>query len=540
MNPQILFGKRFRTPNLSIFLLLKLGHYAMNILTKALKVLGVPYTSYYASKVYEEHPFRESMFGLSQIFKHYDVQCYGIRLNEKSEITRLPMPCIMHFPNDFVLTTGVTEDKVDFWWNGNQMNLEKHAFFRQWTGEALLFDETGKAAEPDYAKHQRMQWMQSLTSILPFLCFTALGFIHLLSTATLNICWLALPLSISILMCYITILLLREQMHLGSSVAEILCSSLSHGSCNNVLESNASKLMGYFSWSEIGLGFAAGSVLSMLLYSENIWALLVITACATPYTLWSVWYQWKIARSWCILCLIVQVLLWAQFLTLWIVSVWLDSLHSFDWTSMLQIGLLLLGCILIVHWGVGIITDAMQLPEWKHSYRRLKSNAKVFAAMQESQKQLPTGPFAATAISFGRAGAPHVLTILTNPYCNPCALMHQRLKKVNTSKVRIDYILSSFDVDREKTNKFLIAAYQQLGRDRALAVFDAWFAGGRTQGNDFFATYHLDPETPDVIEQHHLHQQWREKTGIHATPTLLFDGRRFPDEYKLEDLDDLL
>ena len=512
----------------------------MNILTKTLKMLGVPYTSSYANKIYEEHPYRESMFGLSQIFRHYRIQNYGLRLKDKSEMVHLPMPCIMHFPNDFVLVTKATENEVNFWWNGNQMNLEMQAFCRQWTGETLLFDQTENALEPDYMKHQRKQWLRVLTYMLPFLCFIVLLFIHLLSMATMHLCWLALPLAITILMSGTTVLLVREQMHLRSSVSEALCSSFSQGSCNNVLESNASKLWGYLSWSEIGLGFAIGSALSMLIYPECLWGLLIITACATPYTLWSIWYQWKVAHTWCILCLIMQMLLWIQLSALWFVSVQLNLRHVTDLVSLLQVGLLLLGCILAVHWCVGIVTDALQLPEWKHSYRRLKANAKVFAALQESQQQLPTGPSKATAISFGQADAPHVLTVLTNPYCNPCAQMHQRLKRLNTGKVRIDYILSSFNADKETTSKLLIAAYQQLGPDRALAVFDAWFAGGREQGNDFFTSYRLDPETPDVLAQHRLHQQWREKTGIHATPTLLFDGKRFPDEYKLEDLDDLL
>lgn len=512
----------------------------MNILTKTLSVLHVPYTSSYANRIYEEHPNRGNLYGLSQLFLQYAISCQGVRLSNKSEIKHLPMPCIMHFSQDFVLVSKVSDSDVSIWWNGNQLHLSLEKFLSQWSGVALLLSRGVKAMETDYVQHLKNEAIRHTSTAICFLCFLCLVIMHALSSYGPECVWLFLPLFIFTLIGLISFMLVREQMHLNSPLVEAVCSSLSRGSCNNVLESKAAKLFGNISWSEIGLGFSIGSILCILVYTQHLTALLAFCACSLPYTVWSVWYQWRKVRSWCILCLVVQLLLWFQLSALFLVSIQLPSLLPLGWTSLLQVGLLLLGCILAVHWCVGIVTDALQLSEWKHSYRRLKANAKVFAALQESQQQLPTGPSKATAISFGQADAPHVLTVLTNPYCNPCAQMHQRLKRLNTSKVRIDYILSSFNADKETTSKLLIAAYQQLGPDRALAVFDAWFAGGREQGNDFFTSYHLDPETPDVLAQHHLHQQWREKTGIHATPTLLFDGKRFPDEYKLEDLDDLL
>jgi protein-disulfide isomerase len=32
------------------------------------------------------------------------------------------------------------------------------------------------------------------------------------------------------------------------------------------------------------------------------------------------------------------------------------------------------------------------------------------------------------------------------------------------------------------------------------------------------------------------HEEWKEKTGLQATPTILVNGYKLPDHYKIEDL----
>ena len=83
--------------------------------------------------------------------------------------------------------------------------------------------------------------------------------------------------------------------------------------CNNILESDAAKIGGVLSWSEVGLGYFISNITLLICYPSLISYLSIINICALPYTLWSVWYQYKIAKQWCVLCLLVQLLLWVLF-----------------------------------------------------------------------------------------------------------------------------------------------------------------------------------------------------------------------------------
>ena len=65
-------------------------------------------------------------------------------------------------------------------------------------------------------------------------------------------------------------------------------------------------------------------------------------------------------------------------------------------------------------------------------------------------------------ILFGNPNAGLQITILTNPFCNPCAKMHKRIEEhLETvhDKVCIQYIFSSFSPDLDFANKYLIAVY---------------------------------------------------------------------------------
>src|SRR6202000_2271777 len=85
-----------------------------------------------------------------------------------------------------------------------------------------------------------------------------------------------------------------------------------------VLQSKASHIGG-ISWSAIGFTYFTGSLLFQLfagMINPVALSLLAwINLAALPYVLFSVFYQWRVARQWCVLCLSVQVLLVLQFVT---------------------------------------------------------------------------------------------------------------------------------------------------------------------------------------------------------------------------------
>lgn len=509
----------------------------MNILTHTLKALHVPFNSDYANQLYEEHPYRNSLYGLSQILKKYGIDNSGIRLEDKSQIHSVDTPCIMMHSNDFVFVSKVTDQDVRYWWNGQKMQLPIHEFLKYWQGVVLLLDKGSDASEPDYTSH-RVARRKSFAIRFFAVAFVLVSlFVHLLRTSQ-NVGLQYVP---SVLACWaligVSCLLVGQQMNLDSSIAQRICSSLRRGGCNKVTESSAAKLFDTLSWSEVGLGFSVGCLLCMLMYDGAVGELSLICGCALPYTFWSVWYQWRRVRDWCALCLIAQALIWILAGTLFI-SGGADCLCAISLARLVEVGMLLAGSVLVAHVVIEVKTKSLTTSAWKFAYRRIKADENVFHALQSSQMVCPTGSDA-TGLTFGSKDASHVLTVFTNPYCNPCAEMHKRLSLLKSDSIRMEFVTTSFGGDKDEVNRYLIAAYQQLGQQKALEVFNSWYAFGKAKGVAFFKPYSLNPHTDEVAAEWQRHKQWVEQTKVYATPVLIYDGRTLSPEYQVEDLFDL-
>ena len=132
-----------------------------------------------------------------------------------------------------------------------------------------------------------------------------------------------------------------------------------------------------------------------------------------------------------------------------------------------------------------------------------------------------------------------MITIFTNPFCNPCAKMHVRaenLLKETNENICIQYIFSSFNESLEYANRYFNAIYLETSEEMAWQLYTTWFAGGKIQKEAFFNNLQLDMTIPAIEAEFQKHESWKEKTKLRATPTILVNGYKLPDNYKIEDL----
>jgi len=337
-------------------------------------------------------------------------------------------------------------------------------------------------------------------------------------------------------------------MHVQSQYADKICSLFKQNDCNNVLESKAAKLWGLFGWSEIGLGYFSTNVLLILYLPFTIYYLVIINIFALPYSFWSIWYQRTKAKQWCVLCLIVQVLLWAIFITNYLFGY--IQLPTFSYSviqSFIFLGICYSASILLINALVPKFNADRAVPILRQAINSMKADEDVFKALLKQQPFYETND-SDSIIRFGNPNTPLRLTILTNPYCYPCSRMHKRietlLQKMN-GNISVQYILSSFDESLDSTNKYLIAAClaspsspspKWRGGESTQQLFTDWFEKGKELRDDYFKNMNLDMENPIVEIEFQKHKAWRKKTQLRATPTVLLNGYQLPENYKVEDL----
>ena len=126
---------------------------------------------------------------------------------------------------------------------------------------------------------------------------------------------------------FFSILLLLETYGFQFKIINRFCSNKSGSNgCSPVVLSKGATIIGEISWSDIGIVYFLSMYIISLLFSyeSNNLALIISSFIAFPYTIFSVYYQWKIAKSWCRMCLMVQFIL----IVLFILSIIVLSGHN--------------------------------------------------------------------------------------------------------------------------------------------------------------------------------------------------------------------
>lgn len=324
-------------------------------------------------------------------------------------------------------------------------------------------------------------------------------------------------------------------MHIQSEYADKICSLFKKGDCNDILESEAAKLGGGIGWSEVGLGYFLANMLILFFMPSLLPYLVLINICALPYSFWSVWYQKFKAKQWCTLCLIVQVLLWAIF----IVSLIFNFVQWPVWniTDILITGCLYVIPIFVINQLIPGLSERQKNETITQELNSIKADENVFFAMLKKQPYYEVDR-KTSSILWGNLESKILVTVLTNPHCNPCAKMHKRIENVlnETNNLCIQYMFSSFNEDLDSSNKFLSAIYTQQSEQDRKTTFDNWFEFGKNKKEDFLAQYNVNVEDESVQQEFEKHEAWKNSTGLRATPTILVNGYKLPDNYKIEDL----
>ncbi|MDR0864404.1 MAG: hypothetical protein LBO74_05665, partial [Candidatus Symbiothrix sp.] len=461
-----------------------------NVFTSFLKLLGVKHTNEFSNKYFNEHPHKYNLFGLSKMLSDYGIANAGTKIQDKeTDLFNIELPFIAHLGSEFVVVYKIDTDKVHYLWNGKNISIPVDDFLQAWTGIILLAEPNSNSIEPGYKEHKKKELLNSIQKYLLLFAGSLLLVLTGIKNSLFTNLGLSLLIILNLLGIYIGYLLVQKQLHIHSKYADKICSLFSKSDCNNVLESKAAKLWGIFGWSEIGLGYFVANVLIFIFLPSFVDWLALLNILALPYSVWSVWYQKFKAKQWCTLCLTVQALLWGIFILNYVFEyIQIPELQIDDLSN-----LAIVVCIyVIMTLGINIIVPVLSknriVKYLRQELNSLKANEDVFKVFLKKQAHYAVNK-SDSQILFGDPDAGLRITVLTNPFCNPCAGMHKRIEKFlkdTNDTVYVQYIFSSFDQSLNFANKNLIAAYQNKDTETVKQIFNDWFEKGKTLKEEFF------------------------------------------------------
>ena len=521
---------------------------ALHALAALLRLSRVRVTRATLAEKLGQHPDFPSLTALSDTLDELRVDNLAAHLTP-DQLPDIPLPALVYLNSAggfFAPLRAATPAAVEWWHARRGWQTESLSQFSQhWNGVALLVEPTERAGEANYAQSRRRELLAGLR--LPFA-----GLILLLCLGV----WAgvyaaprpgALPYYVLLLLyaagSAVSGLLVWHTLDADNPFLRSLCQLNARTNCSAVLHSSAAKLLGWLSWSEIGLFYFGGGLLALLFFRANpapLYPLLFgLTIAALPYTFWSVYYQWRRARQWCVLCLTVQGLLWVQF------AAFLSFRPYFAWPVRLHgpaIGLLLTGLLLLPAlwallkpvWAKALRTDGLQ-----QSLQKLKFDEGYLEALRQRARPLPPIFTGMQVPTLGATDAPDTLTVVTNPTCSKCAKAHLEIEQLlaELEDVQCQFILAAARRPHD-AGPFVAERVLSQPAEQMTSILHEWYA--QPHFKNWLENTAAAPITEAGAEQLELHQRWCELAGVSATPTIFFNGIEIPRYYTMAETKRLL
>ena len=405
-----------------------------------LKLLDVKVNNSTVDETLQNHPDWPSLLSISDALTKWNIPNAAGKL-EKQAIERIPTPFLVQTlnplsPIEVVTCVDETFVKVlskDF---VKPVSERREDFIKRWNGIYLLAEKTGISGEVNFKENKQKRnfrvLMQAILVLLMFIISILFIERNVLSpTQELSHLGIYIQYLILISGVGVSTLLLWHEIDSNNPILKKVCTGIIKGNCDAILSGKQSKVISWLSWSEVGFFYFTGGLLTLLFVvpmSQGISIIGYINILALPYTIFSVYYQGRIAKQWCVLCLSVQALLILGSFNLF-ANGFLLPISQLSIKLILTSVLFYLFPVLIWYSIKPYLLRLQEAKNTKREYLRLKFNSEIFETLLKRQKQI-TVPTDGLGIDLGNPSATNILVKVCSPYCGPCAAAHPKIEKL--------------------------------------------------------------------------------------------------------------
>ncbi|PWK77667.1 peptidase C39-like protein [Mucilaginibacter oryzae] len=494
------------------------------------------------NKVYDElltHPDFPGLPSVSDILLNFEIPngVYQVTLDDLKDI---PCPFIAYTSSeqvDLLIVHEVTDQNIIV----SNEKLNRHKMTLNEFGDKF----TGVVLTPDLEDISTVRRANPVGIIKPalitLLILAAIFAIGTNPTFINNFKWqTGLLISIKIAGLFVSILLLIQSIDSNNSLVQKICKAgNSTGGCNDILSSKAAKVFDGLTWSEVGFVYFSSTFLFLVFGGASfntLQILAILNIVSLPYTVYSIYFQAR-NRQWCILCCTVQTLLWLEFASM--ISLFRFSALN---AGLADLGILLISIMLpVVAWTLlkPVLIKAQQIHSFKIQLQKLKFNNELFEKTLTAQPQY-VEPEKDWSIVLGNTESSNVITMISNPYCTPCAKTHKALHNLLNLRpdlqARIVFATSGHEQDpRTLVSRHILNLNGLADKSIAKEALSAWYGQKQRSYKNWAETY---PVNSNIPHNDQLDRQiaWCNMVDITSTPTLLLNGYLLPPWYQVTDL----
>jgi uncharacterized membrane protein len=528
----------------------------INAASKLLATLNIAITNTTLENDLYNHPDYPSLLSISDVLTGYGVENISIK-STIDKLGDLPLPCIapivdiVNHHNFFTVIESVKGDVIRYFEPQKQRweNISKEIFEKKWpSGIVLLAEAEGAVGEKDYSSKRREEKRLNAAKYAIYLALPILAILACalaFANSGLSAGFPVIFTLLTLLGCIAGGLLIWYELDQYNPVLQQICSAGKKVNCGAVLNSKAAKIAG-ISWSVIGFTYFSGSLLTLLVLGlvnpSALFFLAWLNVLAIPYVFFSVYYQWKIAKQWCVLCLGIQALLVLQ-LTTAFTAAWHTGASIADVVTLNNSILIILSFVtpfIIINLLLPAYRSVKESKRNKTELQRLKNNPQIFEALLAKQKTV-TESTNGLGIVFGNPEAAYKIIKVCNPYCGPCAKAHTPMEELlhSNPNVQIQILFTATNNENDSKAapvKHLLAIAENNDEAIIKRALDDWYLADTKDYDSFAAKYPMNGELKQQGDKVEAMREWCDKTKISFTPTFFINGYQLPEMYSVNDL----
>ena len=391
---------------------------AFEALDQLLRLGQVKFTSLSLKNALWQHPDFPSLTALSDVLNDFKVPNLATRISP-DRLADIPTPALAHLTTNGGSYAPIRKVGENIEWLDTQRGWQTenlNEFIHKWEGVTLLAQPDQVSGEVDYTEQRQKEVIENLR--VPFavgallLCF-GMFIYHLTQQYNFGEHWRFYALiATKTLGTVISGLLVWYGIDSNNSFLQSVCKINDSTNCNNILSSPAAKVFSWLSWSEVGLFYFVGGLIVLLTASPltataarpeggikswieapigGLGAVFgALSVLALPYTFYSFYYQWRVAKSWCPLCLGVLAVLWLE------AVVGFSSLQDFSFSNTEQYSFLIycFGITPLLWFAIKpFIIRARDADGLQQELKRFKNNPDLFEILLHQQRRMTLLPF---------------------------------------------------------------------------------------------------------------------------------------------------
>ncbi len=483
---------------------------------------------------YMSHPDYPSLNAITDTLDYFDIENIAAKVQD-NQLLQIPNKIISLITTDsgeaYVYIIKKDLDSVSYLDENNKLQKESTALFlKKWLPIILAVDENESPVKNTFSDYKIYNAFTIVSALL------LMGISYWTSGLYTSIVY-SLAGGIGFI---ISVLMLQEQLGIHNKVISKICGSESEESdCNSVLTSDGAKLFKDFTLSDACLIFFT-SITILNLFGKHQAHYISIAVVSIPIIFYSLYYQNRILKKWCTLCLGVIALLSIISFT---AGLNYESITRNNWILANLIFAITLTLVTTSWLYVKpLITGYFRYQKVDRTHKRFKRNTNTFNALLNATQSIATESLQRlNTINIGKSDSPIQLVLFLSPTCRHCYTAFEeayQLYQKYPDKIQLSI---AFNINLANKNNIhaivvetIMSTYLNGGLEVCLTQLIDWHINNMSLEN--FTQKHktsISLESKNAVDAQY---NWCQQNTLNYSPIKIFNQKLFPDAYSISEI----